>query len=218
VDASNLVGMNKRYGAGVALLLFILAAVAAEASETGLSGVQGHPPERFPLALHVAPLGDPALAAVATRVIADWNALLEETLGVRAFKEVERPEAAHVLVTLETGAGQRLMGEARLEADDAGVIALPVRIVVWEPRTRGQTPPEILLYQVLAHELGHALGLTHVREPQSVMCCIHASVDFSDEATREAYVRSRRNPDLRSLRDQLVEHYERFSKGLVPSR
>jgi matrixin len=77
------------------------------------------------------------------------------------------------------------------------------------PVARGQTSRETLLYQVVAHELGHALGLPHVRDPRSLMCCVTGSVDFNDPAAREAYVEARRHPDVRSARAELVEHYAR---------
>jgi hypothetical protein len=97
--------------------------------------------------------------------------------------------------------------------DDAGVIALPVRIVVFEPTARGQTSRETLLYQIAAHELGHALGLAHTRDPSSLMCCVPGSVDFNDPVAREAYIEARRHPGAGSARAQLAEHYERFWRG-----
>jgi matrixin len=68
----------------------------------------------------------------------------------------------------------------------------------------------VVFYQVLAHELGHALGLPHTTEPRSVMCCVEGSIDFRDPAQRDAYVEGRRHPDLRSVETQLREHYDRF--------
>jgi hypothetical protein len=97
-----------------------------------------------------------------------------------------------------------------VSTDDAGVIVLPVRIVVFEPAARGQTSRETVLYQIVAHELGHALGLEHVRDPRSLMCCVPGSVDFNDPVARETYIEARRHPDVGSVRAQLAKHYERF--------
>ena len=102
------------------------------------------------------------------------------------------------------------MGVTHLEAGADGVITLPVRIVVHEPAARGQTSRETILYQVLAHELGHALGLAHTTEPRSLMCCVHGALDFADPAVRAAYIEARRQPDVGTVRAQLAAHYERF--------
>jgi hypothetical protein len=102
------------------------------------------------------------------------------------------------------------MGVTYLRTDDTGAIETPVSITVVEPTARGQTSRETLLYQVAAHELGHALGLPHVRDPRSVMCCDTGAVDFNDPVVREAYIEARRHPDLRSVREELIAHYTRF--------
>jgi hypothetical protein len=193
--------------------LLLLAATAAAASEAGLSGAEGHPRARFPLAVHAAPLGKPALDAAVRRAVDDWNAVAQEVLGVQVFDRDERPSRCQVSIAFEPPASSRRMGETSVGIGPDGVIACPIRITVVAPSARGQTPAETLLYQVVAHELGHALGLAHTRDPRSLMCCVHGSIDFRDPAAREAYVEARRHPDLRSVSAQLRTHYDRFWSG-----
>src|SRR6185436_16830760 len=118
-----------------------------------------------------------------------------------------------IVVTTAAPDARSPMGVAHIESDANGVIILPVRITVQEPAARGQTSRETILYQVLAHELGHALGLAHNTEPRSLMCCVHQSLDFNDPAVRAAYIESRRHPDVGTVRAQLAAHYERVWKG-----
>jgi hypothetical protein len=150
-----------RAGRSLALgfpLLVLLAATLAAASETSLTGAEGHPRDRFPLALHVALPGKPDLDAAIRRAVDDWNALAREVLGVQAFAWTDQAAGAQVTVTIEPRASTKAMGETQLHIGPQGVITPPVRIVVYEPAPRGQTPAATLLYQVVAHELGHALG------------------------------------------------------------
>jgi predicted Zn-dependent protease len=193
----------------ILVLLALVAPGSAAASETTLSGVEGHGRGRFPLGVWMQSSGDPRLDETMRRAVDDWNALCRDALGADAFVVAMR-EAAQVRVNLEPAAASGLMGVTHLRTDDTGVIQVPVSITVVEPVARGQTSRETLLYQVLAHELGHALGLPHVRDPRSLMCCEPGSVDFNDPAARTAYVEARRRPDLQSVRAQLSDHYARF--------
>jgi predicted Zn-dependent protease len=193
----------------VVLAVIVLWTAAAAASNTVLTGTDGHPRSRLPLQLHLASLGDAKLDEAAARAVDDWNALARDILGVTVFTRVARTDEAQVRVSVEPAGASRRMGVTELESDD-GVIRVPVRIAITAPAARGQVSRDVVLYQVLAHELGHALGLVHVSDPRSLMCCIEGEVDLNDAATREAYLTARRHPDVRSAATQLAEHYRRF--------
>jgi hypothetical protein len=198
---------RSRAAAAVALAVLLAAALAGRASELELTGAERHPRDRFPLAVHVAATGDPARDAAARRAIGDWNATSRTALGVAVFAETERAGEAHVRVSVEPRGSSPLMGAAHIRADRAGVIELPVRVVVFVPEARGQTSAAVVFYQVVAHELGHALGLPHTAEARSIMCCTHGAIDFTDPVARQAYIDARRNPDVGSARAQLSRQY-----------
>jgi hypothetical protein len=191
------------------LAALVLIAGVAGASQTTLTGAEGHPRFRLPLRLHIASFGDAGLDDVAARAVDDWNALAREVLATSVFTTVLRPDDAQVVVRVDPPAASGLMGVTEIESD-AGIIRLPVRVGILAPKARGQVSRDLVLYQVLAHELGHALGLPHVADPHSLMCCESGAVNLEDPATREAYLAARRRPDVRSVRTQLAEHYRRF--------
>ena len=196
-------------------LLLIALAPAGVTADGGLSGLQGHPRSRFPLSVW-AERFDARFERTIRRALEDWNALTRDVLGVTAFVPTDARGEAAITITVES-AQRRLVGDmwgwTSVVAGPDRLLTLPIAVTVLDPSARDarlRIDRDTFVYAVVAHELGHALGLDHVRDPGSLMCCPRFRVDFGDPANVRAYVEAIRRPTVRSVREQLAEHYAFF--------
>lgn len=177
---------------------------AASSGAVGL-GEEGHRLQRFPLRVWTEPDVDADLDKVLSRALQDWNTVFRHALGtsVDAFVRAETQPAADVIlarprvdryVSEELFQGTSVLAYTAYQSDERGLIRLPVWIYIRPGAALPKLDHETSLYVVVAHELGHALGLPHTEEPGSIMY----------------YTRARRDTDVAAARAQLAEHYTRF--------
>jgi hypothetical protein len=199
----------------VALILTVLLAAVGTLQSSDIPAIHGHlighPRARFPLAVYAQWPGNVAFDSSERRAVAEWNTVFKQAFGLRAFTWTNQQDNADVIIIFrERGQLGHSMGETELDADQRGVIRLPVKITLVQVSSRGSTTASQVFFDIVAHELGHALGLPHINKPSSIMCCDPGAINFADPAARASYLAGRHHPDLRSVIPELQERYHRF--------
>lgn len=202
--------------AGLAVVLVLALVTPAWPGGGGSSGLEGHPPGRFPLTISIGRFDDDVERAF-HRAVENWNVVFRETLATAAPAFVVgqytrgvsiaispvnvffAPATARIVIGRPASLGPA--AETFIYADRAGLIHLPVRIDIRQTAAAfDEGTRESFFYRAIARELGRALGLPNVDDPRSLMCCVRARPDAAGAPPA----------DMRSIRRQLAEHYAAF--------